>query len=390
MAEEEEWELRYEERNLTPLVVGIVLTALIVAGAWLAIWSYQRHVNKSPVIDSVIMPLGGGAFVGTPTTLGIGASDPDGDVLSYKWTCEEDPFINSRTENVFEWTPTMPGTYYIQVTISDGVNEPVTRSMLIIVSITQAPPQAEISAPATVKAGREAIFSGAGSTDPDGNIISYTWNFGDGTTGSGSEVIHTYTNPGRYVVSLTVVDNSGLTDNAAVEVTVLESPAPPYDVEAYFIPSGWMGDFGDIGLNTAWTTTPRTEPTCIKIVYTPAGANGWAGIYWQSQDQNWGDYPGHDLSGATKLTFWARGESGGEKAEFKVGGIKTTGKPYSDSIYPPVTTGVLVLTNTWQQYTINLAGKDMSNIIGGFCWVTNKPSNPGGCTVYLDNIVFEA
>ncbi len=387
---EEEWELRYEERNLWPLVVGIVLVALIVVGAGLAIWSYRRSMNEPPDIHSIIMPSGGAAYVGTPITLGIVAEDPDGDVLSYTWTCEEDSFINSRTENVFEWIPPTPGTYYIEVTISDGVNEPWSYTMRIIVSTTQVPPQAEISPPDTIKAGVEVIFSGAGSTDPDGNIISYTWDFGDGTTGSGSEVTHTYAGPGRYVVSLAVEDNSGLTDNASVEVTVLESPAPPYAVEAYFIPSGWMGDTDDIEIDPASTTNPYSGPTCIKIVYSPAGANGWAGIYWQSQDQNWGDYPGHDLSGATKLTFWARGEAGGEKAEFKVGGIRETGKPYEDSIYPAVTTGVLVLTNTWQQYTIDLTGRDMSNIIGGFVWVTNIASNPGGCTIYLDNIVFEA
>lgn len=385
-----EWELGYEERNLTPPVVGIVLVALIIVGTGWTIWSYRRAVNKPPAIDSVIMPPGGEAFVGTPVTLGIGARDPDGDVLSYTWSCPEDSFIDSRRENVFVWTPTMPGTYHIKVMISDGVNEPESHSMVIIVSTTYAPPQAEISAPTTIKTGIEAIFSGAGSIDPDGSITSYTWKFGDGTTGSGREVIHTYASPGRYVVSLTVEDNSGLTDNAAVEVIVAESPTPPYDVEKYFIPSGWMGDYGDIGLNTASTTNPYSGPTCIKIVYTPTGTLRWAGIYWQSLDQNWGDYPGHDLSGATKLNFWARGENGGEISEFKVGGIKADGKPYADSIYPFVTTGVLVLTENWQQYTIDLTGKDMSNVIGGFCWVTNKDSNPEGCTIYLDSIVFEA
>ncbi|GEM_PF-5368449 len=386
----EEWDTQFRERNIWPLVVGIALIILIVGGVGLAIQAYKSYLNKPPVIDSVIMPFGGEASVGVPITLGIKASDPDGDVLSYTWSCEEDPSINSRTENEFEWIPSTPGTYHITVTVTDGINDPVSRSILIIAGTTQVPPQADISAPASIKAGREAVFSAAASTDPDGSIVSYEWDFGDGTTGSGKEVTHTYTAPGSYNVSLTVTDNSGLTDVAVENVTVVEAPSPPYNVEEYFIPSGWMGDTGDIELNTASTIDPHSGSTCIKIVYTPAGTNGWAGIYWQSQDQNWGDYPGHDLSGATKLTFWARGENGGEKAEFKVGGIKETGKPYYDSIYPAVGTGVLVLTSTWQQYTIDLTGKDMSNIIGGFVWATNKTNNPDGCTIYLDDIVFEA
>ena len=167
------------------------------------------------------------------------------------------------------------------------------------------------------------------------------------------------------------------------------TPKKVVNVPDAFFPSGWMGDWGDISLDDACTDNPHSEPTCIKITYSAAKSQGkgWAGIYWQYPDSNWGDNPeGRDLTGATKLTFWARGEKGGEKAEFKVGGI--TGK-YPDSIQPPVSTGVIVLSDKWQQYTIDLTGKDLSHVIGGFCWVTNKHQNPYGCTIYLDDIKFE-
>lgn len=170
------------------------------------------------------------------------------------------------------------------------------------------------------------------------------------------------------------------------------TPTPtftPINVSDAYYPSGWMGDWGDITLDDSCTDNPHSEPTCIKIAYSAARSQGkgWAGIYWQYPDSNWGDNPdGRDLTGATKLTFWARGEKGEEKAEFKVGGI--TGK-YPDTIQPAASTGVIILSDKWQQYTIDLADKDLSHIIGGFCWVTNKNQNPYGCTIYLDDVRFE-
>ena len=319
----------------------------------------------------------------------MSASDPDGDPLTYTWSCKEDPTIDSITENEFTWTPPSPGTYNIEVTVSDGINQPVKYQMQIVVGTGQVPPQANISAPSSAYTGEEIAFSGAGSMDPDGVIITYEWDFGDGENGVGQDVTHTYTSPGTYNVKLTVTDNSGLTGTAVETISISGPPSPPYPVSEYFIPSGWMGDYGDIEYDEACSNNPHSGTTCIRITYSPSGSNEWAGIYWQYPEGNWGDQPGWNLHGATKLTFWARGDTGGEKAEFKVGGIKTAGKPYSDSIYPAVSTGVLSLSTSWQQYTIDLSGKDMSNVIGGFCWVTNKTGNPDGATIYIDDMVYE-
>lgn len=167
------------------------------------------------------------------------------------------------------------------------------------------------------------------------------------------------------------------------------TPKKVVNVPDAFYPGGWMGDWGDITLDDVSTDNPYSEPACIKITYSAARSQGegWSGIYWQYPDKNWGNkIEGRDLTGSTQLTFWARGEKGGEKAEFKVGGI--TGE-YHDSIQPPVSIGLIVLSDNWQQYTIDLAGNDLSHVIGGFCWVTNKNQNPHGCTIYLDDIRYE-
>lgn len=156
----------------------------------------------------------------------------------------------------------------------------------------------------------------------------------------------------------------------------------------HYIPSGWMGDFGDITVNDKWMDSPRTGTTCIRIDYNPLRTQGagWIGIYWQNPANNWGNKKaGFDLSGAKKLTFWARGENGGEiMSEFKIGGI--TGE-FSDSDSAGI--GPAMLSKDWKQFEINLEGKDLSHIIGGFCFSANSTDNPEGFVIYLDDIRYE-
>ena len=156
----------------------------------------------------------------------------------------------------------------------------------------------------------------------------------------------------------------------------------------HYTPSGWMGDFGDLSLNDKHLENPHGGSTSVKIVYNGKATQGarWAGIYWQNPPNNWGTRPGgYDLTGAKKLTFWARGDKGGERIEeFKIGGI--TGE-YADSDVAGI--GPVVLTTEWQEFTIDLEGKDLSSISGGFCWATNLDVNPEGATFYLDDIRYE-
>jgi hypothetical protein len=159
----------------------------------------------------------------------------------------------------------------------------------------------------------------------------------------------------------------------------------------HYIPSGWMGDYGDMKIYDGDRTNPKTGSTDIKIVYTAQGSQGanWAGIYWQHPSNNWGAVEGgYNLSKYTKMKFFARAESHGKVpvriSEFKVGGI--TGE-YSDS--DAMSIGPVDLTKDWKEYTIDLAGKDLHHIIGAFCWSASKDDNPDGFDLYLDEIRFE-
>ncbi|MFA5068595.1 MAG: FecR domain-containing protein [Candidatus Omnitrophota bacterium] len=159
------------------------------------------------------------------------------------------------------------------------------------------------------------------------------------------------------------------------------------DPKNHYHPSGWLGDYDAIRRLT-WEEDPHSGKDCLRFRYTgktPQGA-GWVGVYWQNPVNNWGDVQGgYDLTGARRLSFWARGEKGGETiVRFGVGGI--TGQ-YPDSVKTEI--GPIVLSNTWREYKIDLSGKDLTYISGGFYWMTDKNSNPDGAVIYLDNIIYE-
>ena len=156
----------------------------------------------------------------------------------------------------------------------------------------------------------------------------------------------------------------------------------------HFIPSGYMGDYGDLKTDGLCKDNPYLGDTCIKVTYSGKAMQGarWAGIMWQYPANNWGSMDkGFDLSKATKLSFWARGANGGERIEeFKVGGIMGE---FSDSDVALV--GPVILNKEWTQYTIDLKGKDMSYILGGFAFSLNVDNNPEGAIFYLDELKFE-
>lgn len=83
------------------------------------------------------------------------------------------------------------------------------------------PPTASMSSDTTL-ANRDASieFSGSSSTDSNGDELSYSWEFGDGSSATGENVSHSYTDPGDYTVTLTVDDGNGGTDTNTQSITV--------------------------------------------------------------------------------------------------------------------------------------------------------------------------
>lgn len=159
----------------------------------------------------------------------------------------------------------------------------------------------------------------------------------------------------------------------------------------HYVPSGYMPNGECLNMDDTWRENCTEGKSCIKVIYDvvcSADSHRWAGIFWLNPADNWGDQKGgYNLTGATKMVFWARGENGGETiTEFKIGGVGTN-RDYPDSDSAAI--GPVILTKNWRKYEIDLRGKDLSYISGGFAWASNSDYNPDSCTFYLDDIHFE-
>ncbi len=153
-------------------------------------------------------------------------------------------------------------------------------------------------------------------------------------------------------------------------------------------PSGWMGDYRDLRLDQKWTNQPHSGVSCMKFTYTAEGSRyaNMVGVMWQHPANNDGSLDGgKDLRGAKKVTFWARGEKGGEFIHaFTFGG--TIGA------YPDTDKTVLAdiyLDTEWTPYEMDLSGLDLSYISSFFGWATGRFNNPEGMVFYLDDIRIE-
>jgi len=90
------------------------------------------------------------------------------------------------------------------------------------------PPIASISTDvAGGKAPLEVQFTGSGSSDPDGVVAGYQWDFGDGASSTDADPVHVYTDPGDYLCVLTVTDDGGLTATAQVDIAVQKGRGKP-------------------------------------------------------------------------------------------------------------------------------------------------------------------
>src|SRR5210317_1926336 len=132
--------------------------------------------------------------------------------------------------------------------------------------------------------------------------------------------------PGPYRLFAYAYDPEGNAATANIPILVkgdvrTRMPVPVYEdsLESMpWAPSGWMGNVRKLKLDGAFSDNTHEGNAAIRLRYT--GTYNWVGVAWQNPPNNWGDLDGgYDLTGATALEVWARGEYGGEKVTFGVG-----------------------------------------------------------------------
>ncbi|WP_374009470.1 PKD domain-containing protein [Leifsonia sp. LS-T14] len=190
------------------------------------------------------------SFTSTVTNLSVAldasaSADSDGTIASYAWDFGDGQTGTGKTVN----HTYAAGTYTVTLTVTD--NKGATGTSTASVTATtppNAPPTASFTSSVN---GLTASFNGTGSSDSDGTIASYAWDFGDGQTGTGATTSHPYANAGTYTVKLTVTDNLGAANTSTGSVTVSTPVAQPFALDAFG--RTVTGGFGTADVGGPWT-----------------------------------------------------------------------------------------------------------------------------------------
>jgi PKD repeat protein len=221
--------------------------------------------------------------------------------------------FNDLGNGVGQLTGTAPasvGSYPITITASDGVRSTDHVFSLAITNPAANQPPVAVVTP-TVTQGDSPLtvnFSGAASNDPDGTIVSYAWEFGEGTSASGSTAEFIYATAGRYTVRLTVTDEDGDTGSTTQDIVVRTPGTAGATVFSDNFATDTVGDWNTRGIDSldravtfSWAssgqsgydTTALAAPGVLRAV-NPHSADTvtLTHIVWRS-------FPVTDLSGGS-------------------------------------------------------------------------------------------
>jgi PKD repeat protein len=181
--------------------------------------NHALHVNRSPRPeagpDRLVCPAEQVAFDGSTSI------DWDGEISSYRWD-----FGDGGTAEGVQATHAFdkPGLYETRLTVTDDSGASCAVAYDVLRARVNSPPVADAGPDREGFAGGahdHILFDASGSSDADGEVLSYLWDFGDGVTSSGEKVLHAFAEPGVYTVRLTAIDGSGLPCGQATdELTV--------------------------------------------------------------------------------------------------------------------------------------------------------------------------
>jgi PKD repeat protein len=192
-------------------------------------------VNEAPEVDCSVLPTTG--TVDEIVTFDVDATDSDGTIVQYDWDFG-DGSTDSTTTDSTTYTYTSADTYTVTVQVTDDAGETAqcTQDITISEEAENQAPTADCSAlPTSAEVLENVYFDGTASTDSDGTIDYYAWDFGyldpsGNSMGVGgptlSETVFGYGEAGTYTVTLTVTDNDGATDSCTQDIVISEAEEP--------------------------------------------------------------------------------------------------------------------------------------------------------------------
>jgi len=180
---------------------------------------------------------------------GSGSSDADGDALSYSWNFGDGATATGSTAS---HTYANDGSYTVTLTVSDGTDTGSDAQTVTVSGGSEPVNEAPTAAFTSSCTDLGCSFDGSGSSDSDGTIAGYAWDFGDGNTASGSTASHSYAAAGTYTVTLTVTDDAGASDTSSQNVTVSEPSTGGVTLSAngYKNKGRWTSDLSWDGATT--------------------------------------------------------------------------------------------------------------------------------------------
>ena len=193
-------------------------------------------INSPPVARIAAVPLSGQSPLSVSFDAG-GSYDPDGSIRAYHWDFGDGSTgAGVTTEHTFVTATTESYTVVLTVTDDDGATTSCEQSIEVIGTgggTGNNPPSARftVAPKAYGDSPLTVTFDASLSTDVDGTIVAYAWDFGDGATGSGKILSHTFTAAAtaNFTVTLTVTDDRGASATTSAVISVLVPPDVPTD-----------------------------------------------------------------------------------------------------------------------------------------------------------------
>jgi PKD repeat protein len=151
------------------------------------------------------------------------STDSDGEITEYRWDFG-DGYTGTWEVTSHTYSVTVTTTFTVILTVVDdkGAEGIASADVTVTVVENQAPVADFIYSPTNPKSGDTVQFNASASSDPDGTIVQYNWDYGDGSAGAGKNTDHIYnvTAETTFTITLTVVDNSGAYTSVSKEITV--------------------------------------------------------------------------------------------------------------------------------------------------------------------------